>query len=172
MFDIGWTEMLVVAVIAIIFVGPKELPGMIRGVGRTVRKLKSMMGEFQGQLDDALREAELDGLKETVNDVRSLNPTNVVKDKLNPLKDELEKPVTPDMTPQEIEAQIAKDYAAAQKSETAKTKAKSKSAKPAKAKAKSAPAKKSASSRTGSKSKVNQAKTATKKPAARKAKSK
>ena len=86
MFDIGWTEMLVVAVVAILFVGPKELPGMLRAFGKAVKKVRMLAGDFQRQFDDALKDAELDGVKDTINDVRSLDPTKGIKDKLNPLK--------------------------------------------------------------------------------------
>ena len=91
MFDIGWTEMLVVAVVAILFVGPKELPGMLRTFGKTIRKVRGLAGDFQKQFDDALKESELDGLKQSVNDLRSLDPRRAIKDSLNPLKDDLER---------------------------------------------------------------------------------
>lgn len=116
MFDgIGWTELLVVAIIAIVFIGPKELPAMLRTFGRVIKKIRGMASEFQGQFNEALKEAELDGLKDTIDDVRSLDPTKSIKDKLNPLKSDLEKSVevdkkTPDKTPQEIEAEIARDH--------------------------------------------------------------
>jgi len=87
MFDIGWTEMLVVAVVAIIVVGPKDLPGMLRTVGKSIKKIRGMAGDFQRQFDDALKEAELDGVKKSIDDVRSMNPLNKMKDSLNPLKD-------------------------------------------------------------------------------------
>lgn len=79
--------MLVVAVVAIIVVGPKDLPGMLRTVGKSVKKIRGMAGDFQRQFDDALKEAELDGVKKTFDDVKSMNPLNQVKDTLNPLKD-------------------------------------------------------------------------------------
>ncbi len=79
--------MLVVAVVAIIVVGPKDLPGMLRTVGKSVKKVRGMAGDFQRQFDDALKEAELDGVKKTIDDARSMNPLNKVKDSLNPLKD-------------------------------------------------------------------------------------
>lgn len=91
MFDIGWTELMVVAIVAILFVGPKELPGMLRMAGRTVKKVRGLAGDVQRQFDDALRDAELDDLKTSINEVRDLNPANALKDKLNPLKNELEK---------------------------------------------------------------------------------
>jgi len=89
LFDIGWTEMLVVAVVAIIFVGPKDLPAMLRTFGKTARKIRAMAGDFQRQFDDALKEAELDGVKDSINSVRNLDPTKQIKDKLNPLKSDL-----------------------------------------------------------------------------------
>ncbi|NRG18867.1 twin-arginine translocase subunit TatB [Rhizobiales bacterium] len=58
MFDIGWTELLVIAMIAIIVVGPKDLPKMLRTFGQTVGKLRRMAGEFQSTFNEALREAE------------------------------------------------------------------------------------------------------------------
>ena len=61
MFDIGWTEMLVVAIIAILFVGPKELPGMLRTFGKSIKKIRALAGDFQQQFDDALKDSELDG---------------------------------------------------------------------------------------------------------------
>ena len=91
MFDIGWTEMMVVAVVAILFVGPKELPAMLRTFGRAVKKVRAMAGEFQGQFDEALKDAELDGVKDSINQVRDLDPTKKIKDSLNPLKADIEK---------------------------------------------------------------------------------
>ena len=59
MFDLGWPELLVVALVLIIVVGPKDLPAMLRTFGKTTRKLRSMAGDFRSQFDDALKEAEL-----------------------------------------------------------------------------------------------------------------
>jgi len=58
MFDIGWTELIVVAVVMILVVGPKDLPRMLRTFGQTVGKVRRMAGEFQSTFNDALREAE------------------------------------------------------------------------------------------------------------------
>lgn len=63
MFDIGWTELVVIACIAIIVVGPKDLPKMLRAFGKTMGSLRRMAGDFQRQFDDALKEAELDEVK-------------------------------------------------------------------------------------------------------------
>jgi len=100
-------------IIAIVFVGPKELPAMLRTFGKAIKKVRAMAGDFQRQFNDALKEAELDGVKDAINEVRSLDPTKAIKDKLNPLKADLEKSIakTPNRTAQEIEAEIAQDYA-------------------------------------------------------------
>lgn len=82
--------MLVVAVIAIIFVGPRELPGMLRTLGRAVSKVRGLAGDFQRQMDNAIKEAELDDVKKSVESVRNLDPTKAIKDKLNPLKQDME----------------------------------------------------------------------------------
>ena len=74
MFEIGWTEMLVIAVVMIVVVGPKDLPGMLRTFGKTTTKLRSMAGDFQKQFNEALKEAELDDVKKSVDSLRSLNP--------------------------------------------------------------------------------------------------
>ncbi len=69
MFDIGWSELLVIAVIAVIFVGPKDLPRMLRAFGKTMGKMRRMAGDFQRQFNDALKEAELDEIKKSVESV-------------------------------------------------------------------------------------------------------
>lgn len=84
MLDIGWSELLVVAVVAIIVVGPKDLPAMLRSIGRIVGQMKRMANEFTSQFDDAMREAELD-------QIRTDNPWDEVKSSvtegLDPLND-------------------------------------------------------------------------------------
>ncbi len=86
MFEIGWTEMLVIAVVMIVVVGPKDLPKMLRTFGRTAAKLRSMAGDFQKQFNEALKEAELDDVKKSVDSLRSLNPANEIKKSLNPFE--------------------------------------------------------------------------------------
>ena len=59
MFDIGWSELVVIAVVALIAIGPKELPGVLRMVGQWMGKARKMAAEFQGQFQEAMREAEM-----------------------------------------------------------------------------------------------------------------
>ena len=69
MFDIGWSEFVVIAVVALIAIGPKELPGVLRMVGQWVGKARKMAGEFQGQFQEAMREAEMADLKKSFDEV-------------------------------------------------------------------------------------------------------
>lgn len=86
MLDIGWTELLVIAIVLIVVVGPKDLPPMLRAFGKMTKRLRSMAGEFRQQFDEALREAELDDVRKTFSDAQKLNPVNSLKDALNPLR--------------------------------------------------------------------------------------
>jgi sec-independent protein translocase protein TatB len=69
MFDIGWGELLVIGVVALIAIGPKELPGALRTLGQWMGKLRRMASEFQGQFHEAMREAELHDLKKQVDEM-------------------------------------------------------------------------------------------------------
>ena len=80
MFDIGWTEIIVVVIVTILVVGPKELPGLLRTVGKTVGNMRRMAGDFQNQFNEALKEAEMDEVKNTIGDIRKLDPRTAVKD--------------------------------------------------------------------------------------------
>ncbi len=86
MLDIGWTEMLVIAIVMIVVVGPKDLPKMLRSFGRTTARMRSMAGDFRKQFDEALKEAELDGVKDSLNDLRKMNPAADIKKALNPME--------------------------------------------------------------------------------------
>ena len=70
MFNIGWSEYLVIAVIALVAIGPKELPGVLRMVGQWVAKARKMAAEFQGQFQEAMREAEMADLKKSFDEVK------------------------------------------------------------------------------------------------------
>jgi sec-independent protein translocase protein TatB len=71
MFDIGWSELLVIGVVALIAIGPKELPGVLRMVGQWMGKIRRMASEFQGQFQEAMREAEMADIKQQVDDMTS-----------------------------------------------------------------------------------------------------
>jgi sec-independent protein translocase protein TatB len=69
MFDIGWSELVVIGVVALIAIGPKELPGVLRTVGQYMGKIRRMAAEFQGQFQEAMREAEMADLKKSVDEM-------------------------------------------------------------------------------------------------------
>lgn len=69
MFDIGWSEFMLIGIVALIVIGPKELPSVLRTVGKTVTKLRRMAGEFQGQFNEALREAELSDIRTDIGNI-------------------------------------------------------------------------------------------------------
>lgn len=69
MFDLGWQEFLLVAIIAVIVVGPKDLPRVVRSVSQFVRKARSMAREFQSSLEEVAREAELDDVRKEVQSI-------------------------------------------------------------------------------------------------------
>ena len=81
MFDIGWSELLVIGVVALIAIGPKELPAVLRTVGQYMGKVRRMASEFQGQFQDAMREAEMadvkkefDEMSEAASDLTNFDP--------------------------------------------------------------------------------------------------
>jgi len=69
MFDISWSEFLLIAVVALIFIGPKELPAVLRNVGQWTGKIRRMAAEFQSQFQEAMREAEMADLKKHADDL-------------------------------------------------------------------------------------------------------
>ena len=71
MFDIGWSELLVIAVVALVAIGPKELPTVLRTIGQWMAKLRRMASEFQNQFHEAMREAEMADLKKEVDNLTS-----------------------------------------------------------------------------------------------------
>src|ERR1700743_2283629 len=112
MFNIGWSEYLVIAVIALVAIGPKELPGVLRMVGRWVAKARKMAAEFQGQFQEAMREAEMADLKKSFDEVKEAETgftsgglmTSLQKDVADSLRIDEEKPapaIEPPVTPTE-----------------------------------------------------------------------
>lgn len=86
MFDIGWSELLVIGVVLIVVVGPKDLPRMLRTFGKTMTQLRRMAGDFRKQFDEALSEAELDDVRESVRDLKALDPRKDLRKALDPMR--------------------------------------------------------------------------------------
>ncbi len=84
MLDIGWSEFFIVAVLALIIVGPKDLPKALRGVTKVMRKARGLAREFQSGVDEMIREAELDDIKKEMNAARTFDPVDAVKKEVDP----------------------------------------------------------------------------------------
>ena len=69
MFDIAWSELALIAAVALIVIGPKDLPRVMRTAGQWMRRIRGMAAEFQRNLDDMMREAELDEIRKEVEKV-------------------------------------------------------------------------------------------------------
>ena len=69
MFDVSWGELVLVGVVALIVIGPKELPTVLRTAGQWMTKMRRMAAEFQGQFHEAMREAEFAELKQQVESI-------------------------------------------------------------------------------------------------------
>src|SRR3712207_2042128 len=73
MIDLAWSEIALIAVVALVVIGPKDLPEAVRGVARGVQKLRRMAGVFWSQADALVREANLEELCRQSHDIRSFN---------------------------------------------------------------------------------------------------
>src|ERR1700758_2368920 len=131
MFDIGWSEFVLIAVVALIAIGPKELPGVLRTLGQWMGKARKMAAEFQGQFQEAMREAEMADLKKSFDEVREAASgftaggliSSLQKDVTNSLRiDDIDKPAeapsarepAPRAPPPEPEAPTAQTFVEAE----------------------------------------------------------
>jgi sec-independent protein translocase protein TatB len=97
MFDVGGGELLVIGIVALVVIGPKELPGLIRTAGNAMSKVRRMAAEFRGQFDEAMREAELDQAKKAFDDVKDVassvkpafNPLDTIRNEIQSVKNEI-----------------------------------------------------------------------------------
>src|SRR5690348_6726669 len=99
MFDISWTEFLLIGVVALIVIGPKELPGVMRTMGQWTRKLRGMASDFQHQFQEAMREAEMADLKKQVDDmthdIKNYDPLKGVRTDVESIGKDIETPAAP-----------------------------------------------------------------------------
>ena len=103
MFDIGWSELVVIGVVALVVIGPKELPSTLRTIGKMTARARKVAGEFRAQFDEAMREADLDDVRQTIADAQKLNPVHSLREAMNPLREmgneikaDLQRAATPD----------------------------------------------------------------------------
>jgi sec-independent protein translocase protein TatB len=77
MFDIGWSELLVIAVVAIIVVGPRDLPKLMRSIGHYAGKLRRAASDFQRQFEEAMRESEVEEVRKAIESVKATPPLDL-----------------------------------------------------------------------------------------------
>ena len=87
MFDIGWSEMAVIALIALLVIGPKDLPKVMRSAAHWARKARGLAREFQSGVDDMIREADLDDARKMVESAKSLDVSKVLGETVDPTGD-------------------------------------------------------------------------------------
>jgi len=84
MFDFAWSEIVVIGVVAMIAIGPKDMPAAIRTVSGMIKKARKMAGEFQTHVDEMVREADLGDVKKAFTDIRNLDIASVVERHVDP----------------------------------------------------------------------------------------
>lgn len=84
MLDIGWSEMAVIALLALVVIGPKDLPRVMRTVGKWAHKARAISREFQSGIDEMVREADLEDAKKTLDSTRKIGLDKVLEDTIDP----------------------------------------------------------------------------------------
>ncbi len=108
MLGLDFSEIIIIGVVALVVVGPKELPQMMRTAGQWIGKARRMAAEFQGQMNEAIRDAELEDVRKSVDDLRSLSPKNLIAEQFASVSQTL------DEVKRDTDAQIADINASAQ----------------------------------------------------------
>lgn len=114
MFDIGWSELLLVAVLAIVFVGPKDLPRLMRTAGQYTGRMRAMAREFQQSFEDMARESELEELRKEVSSLRgeAMKPLREVREAVEaPSSSRLPDDLSPDIVEAIREAEEIETFA-------------------------------------------------------------
>jgi len=84
MFDFAWSEIALIGVVALVAIGPKDMPVAIKAISDTIKKMRRMAGEFQGHVDEMLREANLGEVKSTFDELRGMNVKSAVRRAMDP----------------------------------------------------------------------------------------
>ena len=108
MLGLDWTELALIAVVAVVVIGPKDLPDAVRGIAKGIQKLRRMAGELQSQMDEVVREAKLEDVRNQINEIRNFDFRSAIEKEIdkdgsirdtfttdpigNPLKDAFDAP--------------------------------------------------------------------------------
>src|SRR5215470_12264146 len=116
MFDVGWSELLLIGIVALIAIGPKELPGALRTLGQWMGKVRRMASEFQSQFHEAMREAELADLKKEVDEMATKAQSYTHFDPIEDIRKDIENAAGP---PPALDTPLTDTPAAQASTETA-----------------------------------------------------
>jgi sec-independent protein translocase protein TatB len=84
MFDFAWSEILLIGAVALIAIGPKDMPAAIRTISSMIKKARRMAAEFQTHVDEMVREADLGDVKKAFNDIRNLDIAGAIEKHVDP----------------------------------------------------------------------------------------
>jgi len=84
MFDFAWSEMAIIAAVALVVIGPKDLPVALRAISGVVKKARRMAGEFQTHVDEMMRDADLKDVKDSLNQIRNFDFRSTVEKAIDP----------------------------------------------------------------------------------------
>ncbi len=94
--QLGFFEIMLLAVLALVVVGPKDLPRLMRSVGRFMAQARNLAREFMAGFDQMAREAELDELREEIDSLKKSNPLTEIRDEVNKAMEPIHDPATLD----------------------------------------------------------------------------
>ncbi len=83
MLGLDWTELALIAVVAVVVIGPKALPDAVRGIAKGIQKLRRMAGEFQSQLDEVVREAKLEDVRNQISEIRNFDFRSAIEKEID-----------------------------------------------------------------------------------------
>src|SRR5580658_1900178 len=84
MFDFAWSEIAIIAAVALVVIGPKDLPVALRAISGFVKKARRMAGEFQTHVDEMMRDADLKDVKDSLNEIRNFDFRGTVEKAIDP----------------------------------------------------------------------------------------
>jgi sec-independent protein translocase protein TatB len=110
MFDFAWTEIALIGVVALVAIGPKDLPVAIKTVAEMIKKARRMAGEFQGHFDEMVREANLGDVRSQIDEIRNFDVKSAIEktiDSDGSIRGTFDNPVAPSWTPSVSETVVA-----------------------------------------------------------------